>query len=94
MRFWYHMFGGSIGTLNIYTEGTGVPKANQFTRSGDQGNTWTEASFDIPSMPDLKVRKVLSSSLCKSHANSVKCDAPQKSLHIFIFVIQLLYRSV
>lgn len=55
LTFWYHMYGSSMGTMNVYTEGTGVAKAVQWTRTGNQGSTWLEASIDIPRMPDLKI---------------------------------------
>ncbi|ESO97870.1 hypothetical protein LOTGIDRAFT_152977 [Lottia gigantea] len=48
VTFWYHMFGRSIGTLNVYIvkgRNTGKPV---WTKQGDQGNQWNLASISIP----------------------------------------------
>lgn len=44
--FWYHMYGDNIGTLNVYTE-SGNTTEIQWSQSGDQGNSWKFAYFDI-----------------------------------------------
>ena len=50
MKFWYHMYGATIGTLNVWVE----PQANisatvLWSLSGQQGNTWRSGVVPIPS---------------------------------------------
>ena len=49
------MYGATINTLNVYTEGKGIPKSLLFTKSGSQGDVWYNEEFDIPAMTNLKV---------------------------------------
>ena len=42
LSFYYHMYGASMGTLNVY-----VGRKKVFTKSGDQGNKWHQATVDI-----------------------------------------------
>nr|XP_022288523.1 MAM and LDL-receptor class A domain-containing protein 1-like [Crassostrea virginica] len=42
LTFWYHMYGSSMGSLNVLRNDTQV-----WTRSGDQGNSWHRAEIDI-----------------------------------------------
>ena len=42
VRFFYHMFGNCMGTLNVF-----VGDKKVFTRSGDQGNKWIEAQVKV-----------------------------------------------
>ena len=55
LSFWYHMYGSSIGTLNVYI----VDKDNKSTlvwsKSGDQGNHWNETKLMLESKLDYKV---------------------------------------
>lgn len=49
LRFWYHMLGSGIGTLNLYTK-TGDGKVNEkiiWRLTGNQGNQWREATAPI-----------------------------------------------
>ncbi|CAG2186533.1 unnamed protein product [Mytilus edulis] len=55
LRFWYHMYGSTMGTLNVYTENAQETRVQIFTMSGDQGNQWNESAIFIPAMDDLKV---------------------------------------
>lgn len=55
MTFYYHMKGSTMGTLNIYTEGTNTAKSNIWTRSGSQGNDWIKGEVDIPAINGLKI---------------------------------------
>ncbi|XP_071131722.1 MAM and LDL-receptor class A domain-containing protein 1-like isoform X4 [Mytilus edulis] len=55
MMFYYHMKGSTMGTLNIYSEGTNTAKSNIWTRSGAQGDDWIKAEIDIPAINGLKV---------------------------------------
>ncbi|CAK9811376.1 MAM and LDL-receptor class A domain-containing protein 2 (Fragment) [Anthophora plagiata] len=47
--FWYHMFGATMGTLNIYfkPEKDLVPRL-MFKKEGDQGNQWLHGMFNLP----------------------------------------------
>ena len=42
LSFYYHMYGATMGTLNVY-----VGKKKIFTKSGNQGNQWKKATVDI-----------------------------------------------
>ena len=42
LKFYYHMYGSDIGTLNVNIHGNKV-----FTASGDQGNKWLIAVIDV-----------------------------------------------
>ena len=42
LRFHYHMYGSTMGTLDVSVNGTSV-----WTMSGDQGNTWHPAQVDL-----------------------------------------------
>ncbi|XP_076090048.1 MAM and LDL-receptor class A domain-containing protein 1-like isoform X2 [Mytilus galloprovincialis] len=55
MTFYYHMKGSTMGTLNIYSEGTNTAKYNIWTRSGAQGDDWIKAEIDIPAINGLKM---------------------------------------
>ena len=45
LSFYYHMYGSSMGTLNVYVGSNKI-----FTKSGDQGNSWHKAAVAI--IPD------------------------------------------
>jgi hypothetical protein len=48
LSFAYHMYGGSIGTLNVdASDDGGVTWTNLWTLSGDQGNVWNQANVDL-----------------------------------------------
>ncbi|XP_052247429.1 MAM and LDL-receptor class A domain-containing protein 1-like [Dreissena polymorpha] len=49
-RFWYHMYGSSIGRLNVYqvTNG-GLPGKVVWSLTGDQGNSWKEGQVPLNS---------------------------------------------
>ena len=42
LSFYYHMYGDSMGTLNVY-----VGQKKIFTKSGNQGNQWHLAKVDV-----------------------------------------------
>lgn len=46
--FWYHMYGATIGFLNIYFKQEDTPPRLMFTKSGNQGNQWLHGIFDLP----------------------------------------------
>ncbi|CAH1274042.1 BMP1 [Branchiostoma lanceolatum] len=47
LRWFYHMYGSSMGTLNVYVSQPQYPDMLVWTRSGDQGNRWLLASLPI-----------------------------------------------
>ena len=52
IMFYYHMYGASMGTLNVYVNGRKV-----FTASGDKGNMWLKANVDVNLWGISEVRK-------------------------------------
>ena len=47
-QFWYHMYGSSIGQLNVYLMTTNtVPRNPVWSRQKDQGNFWYIAQISI-----------------------------------------------
>jgi hypothetical protein len=47
LRFWYHMYGATIGQLNVYLRaGAGLGPAI-WTRRGTQGNKWIQGQVVI-----------------------------------------------
>ncbi|XP_077978860.1 MAM and LDL-receptor class A domain-containing protein 1-like [Glandiceps talaboti] len=50
LRFWYHMHGSNIGTLNVYQRDIAeIFVSPVWTRSGDQGEVWRRGS--VPLLP-------------------------------------------
>ncbi|XP_076161621.1 uncharacterized protein LOC143143798 [Ptiloglossa arizonensis] len=47
--FWYHMFGATIGALNVYfkSEKDTTPRL-MFNKEGNQGNVWLHGIFNLP----------------------------------------------
>ncbi|XP_019643185.1 PREDICTED: CUB and sushi domain-containing protein 1-like [Branchiostoma belcheri] len=50
LQFYYHMYGGNMGTLNVYLETRTYVITSElaFTISGDQSNSWHRLAIDIP----------------------------------------------
>ena len=55
LSFNYHMYGNTMGTLNVY-----VGQKKIFTKSGDQGNQWKQATVDITEPGASQVKIVIS----------------------------------
>lgn len=48
VSFWYHMFGATMGTLQLQADSTGNGTwSTIWTLTGDQGNQWVEASVPV-----------------------------------------------
>ncbi|XP_072039248.1 MAM and LDL-receptor class A domain-containing protein 2-like [Amphiura filiformis] len=49
LQFWYHMYGTDVETLNVYIkkDGQTLPTTPSWSMSGNQGNYWHRATFDI-----------------------------------------------
>lgn len=52
LSFYYHMYGSSMGTLNVL-----VGSRKVFTKNGNQGNQWFKASVAITDPGASKVRE-------------------------------------
>ena len=51
IRFSYHMFGATMGTLEVVVDDVVV-----WSKSGDQGNTWFEAQIPLPSDTNVLIQ--------------------------------------
>ncbi|XP_078692083.1 enteropeptidase-like [Branchiostoma floridae x Branchiostoma belcheri] len=47
LQWFYHMYGATMGTLNVYVSQPQYPDVLVWTRSGNQGNQWLSASTSI-----------------------------------------------
>ena len=61
VRFFYHMYGASIGMLNVY----GIPQNTlpqlgtpAWTRSRDQGNQWLQAAVNLDITSNFQVKGI------------------------------------
>lgn len=54
LSFYYHMYGNAMGTLNVY-----VGQKKIFTKSGDQGNQWKQATVHITEPGVSQVRNII-----------------------------------
>lgn len=56
IRFFYHMYGSHIGTLNIYTATTyGQPGTLVWSKSGNQGDVWLRGEAAISNAANFQV---------------------------------------
>lgn len=55
--FYYHMYGSTMGTLNIKTK-QGEVTTTVLTKSGNQQNTWHKAVIDLPATPRFNVNNI------------------------------------
>ena len=55
LRFWTHMYGSGIGSLNVYVR-QGAKDAKVWGLSGDAGNNWYMAQAPIASSSPFRVR--------------------------------------
>lgn len=46
-NFWYHMYGNTVGALNVYINQTGSPLVKVWSKSGDRGNRWHVARAPV-----------------------------------------------
>ncbi len=51
MRFWYHMYGGDMGslTVEVSTDGGTTWSGSLWNQAGDQGDQWREVTVDLAS---------------------------------------------
>ena len=58
LRFFYHMFGSHIGTLNVYTRTSTTGSMSKiWTKAGDQGDNWVKATVSISVSQNFQVSK-------------------------------------
>jgi len=67
LEFWYHMYGASMGTLQVDVSTNCTAWTNVFSLSGNKGNTWFMASIDLTSFAgsstlNIRFRGIRSSS--------------------------------
>ncbi|XP_019617101.1 PREDICTED: MAM and LDL-receptor class A domain-containing protein 1-like [Branchiostoma belcheri] len=56
LTFWYHMYGSSMGTLNMYIEmDQALPSVPMWTKSGDQGDEWHMVELQIDIVAEYRV---------------------------------------
>ncbi|MHC4123532.1 MAG: C10 family peptidase [Planctomycetota bacterium] len=56
-RFWYHMYGGTMGTLAAeVSDDKGASWTEIWSLSGDQGDSWYEAVIDLSAYSGSKIR--------------------------------------
>ena len=57
LRFYFHMFGPDIGSLNVYTRPcNGCAETLVYSRSGNVGNFWDRAEVILKSTVPFQVR--------------------------------------
>ena len=54
LKFYYHMYGADIATLNVMISGNNV-----FTASGDKGSRWLRAAIDVSLLGTYAVREII-----------------------------------
>ena len=54
LKFYYHMYGANIATLNVIIKGNNV-----FTASGNKGNKWLRAAVDVSLSGKHAVRDII-----------------------------------
>lgn len=75
VRFFYHMYGRHIGTLNVYTRtNTTGPMNKIWTKSGDQGDKWVKATAGISVSKNFQVSISSSGAIRKTCFQSLTND--------------------
>ena len=59
--FWYHMYGDSTGSLTLHAQAgpPSGPRTMIWSESGDQGNSWHQATVDLSAyagQPEVRLR--------------------------------------
>lgn len=55
LSFAYNMFGRTVKTLTLYTEGTSSVKNVLWSKEGNQGSDWLTATVDVSGTEGMKV---------------------------------------
>ena len=56
LRFWTHMYGNGIGSLNVYVRGAGSGDTKIWGLTGDAGNNWYMGQAPIAATENFRVR--------------------------------------
>ena len=72
MQFWYHMFGGDMGTLNILTRPNPLGQP-VFTDTNDNGKVWRNATAQIPDVKQ-SFEIIIQGIVGKSHKGDIAVD--------------------
>ncbi len=67
LKFYYHMYGAGMGTLNVFINGAKV-----FTESGDKGDMWLRKEVDVNFSGMYAVRKFLMAAKFNKHRSIFK----------------------
>ena len=70
LRFHYHMYGSTMGTLDVSVNGTSV-----WSMSGDQGNAWTPAQIDLSAYAGVDITIVFTGTRGTSFTGDMAIDA-------------------
>ena len=54
--FWYHMYGLTVGSLNIYEQSMGMEMRPLWTLSGNKGNIWMRGQVTANFSFEMKTR--------------------------------------
>ena len=57
LSFWYHMYGSSTGTLNVYILDKDDKSTLVWSKSGEQGDKWIQAKVSLASSLSYQVRR-------------------------------------
>ncbi|XP_022097778.1 MAM and LDL-receptor class A domain-containing protein 1-like isoform X1 [Acanthaster planci] len=55
LSFWYHMYGSTIGDLNVYTKDNNLVQTQIWSKSGNQGNVWLHGQAVLTSAVEYQV---------------------------------------
>lgn len=56
VQLWYHMYGGGVGTLNVYQQSEDGKRDLIFSQAGDQGRLWRFAQAGL--LPQVQPYRV------------------------------------
>ncbi|XP_072038887.1 MAM and LDL-receptor class A domain-containing protein 2-like [Amphiura filiformis] len=75
LEFWYHMYGRDTESLRVFVqnEGEDIPSEPAFEISGDQGNFWHRASFDIDVL-NIRYRIVFEATTGRTYQDDIAID--------------------
>ena len=68
LEFYYHMYGVHIGSLRVYRQQAEdrTQRTQLWQKSGQQGNKWEKARFDVDVQNGNRVSPECSSALCRN----------------------------
>lgn len=64
VKFWYHMFGTTIGTLRVYTKASrSLQKTTVWSKQGTQGDVWRYAQVELKQGGPFEVKTINSNNV-------------------------------